>query len=771
MLVTGGRLITMILRLSVTALIMLICFSALAQDQSQQEALQQAADFYLNKIRSDSNNLALHRELMNMYSGQGLIRIPLSIYRDSAERYPKNPVILYVLGYAYLLAVDDPLDFEDSLNSRQMAEKNLKAALKERPMFPDALAALGDYYLEVGQPELALEKWKEAVEENSKFEPAHLSLARFYRSQKEYDKAIEEYQRSISISPKSHIQRSATSLYIAERYLELGLTYFDKGDLDRAEKAFLKAKDYSKSLAMAYYKLGQVYARRGERDKAVKIYRTGRKYDPDNAEVAYELAHIFLETNDTKYALLSMERGLTAEAVDPEMSRELIARIEKGTIAAADFMSQLADFEYSNNFHLHYFLGKLYVGLDIKELAIKHLRKALGLDRSNADVNYQLGLLQEKAEPEAAREYYQKAAEMATPGGSWESEADLLFKAAQSYLEEGQEGKFIETAKRALAIDPNRADVHLQLAEIFKKRADIYKNNGQENQEDEALKEAVGHYEQYVTLQPSAESWYELGLLYERQGKIKSVRAYDKSIQLDPSFAQAYYRRGNFMLNQKFGRAGVLAYDTKDAAADLKKAIQLDDQLADAHFSLGKAYHQMNMPEQATAEFLKTVEIDPDYVKAHIYLAQDYAAAGEYQKVIKHLSKAAELDDSNAEVLKTLGAMLLKYGGDAGEQPAREALEKAYKLKPDDAEILANYAYTLYLDRMFNQAIDNYEKAVEIRPDYPEAHYNLALAYSAVRKYELAQQHWERVLQLAPDSQLASKAAEYIKKLEESKSP
>ena len=221
--ITGGRLVIMILRLSITVLIMLICFSALAQDQSQQEAFQQAVDFYLNRIRSDPNNLALHRELMNMYMGRGLIRIPISIYRDSAEKYPKNPIILYVLGYAYLLAVDDPLDFEDSLNSRQMAEENLKAALKERPMFPDALAALGNYYLKVGQPELALEKWKEAVEENSKFEPAHLSLARFYRSQKEYDKAIEEYQKSISFSSKSHIQRSATSLYIAERYLELGL--------------------------------------------------------------------------------------------------------------------------------------------------------------------------------------------------------------------------------------------------------------------------------------------------------------------------------------------------------------------------------------------------------------------------------------------------------------------------------------------------------------------------------------------------------------------
>jgi superkiller protein 3 len=180
------------------------------------------------------------------------------------------------------------------------------------------------------------------------------------------------------------------------------------------------------------------------------------------------------------------------------------------------------------------------------------------------------------------------------------------------------------------------------------------------------------------------------------------------------------------------------------------------------------AYHQMDMPELATAEFVRTVEIDPDNVKAHVYLAQDYAAAGENQKVIEHLSKAAELDDSNAEVLKNLGAMLLKFGGDGGVKPAQEALEKAVKLKPDDAEILMNYAYTLYLDRMFESAIVRYKKALEIRPDYPEANYNIALAYSRVGKYQLALQHWERVIELSPQSELASKAAEYVKKIRES---
>ena len=746
-------------KLSSVLLVILISFAALsspAQNGDRQRAYQQAADYYMSGIRRAPKDLKLHRELMEMFRERGLISIPVAIYRNWVERSPNDHVMLYLLGYAYLMSHGTPM-MEGSPDPLSLAEENLKTALEKRPRFPDAVSALGDLYLKAGKPELAVAKWEEAIKLNSRFEPANLSLARFYRSQKEYDKAVEKYQRAISLKPKK----------VAVRYLELGLTYMDMDNLDKAEDAFQKAKKYDSKMAMAYYKLGQVHARRGDSSKAVKLYRTGREYDPDNAEVAYELAHIFLDANDTKYALLSMERGLATDAIDPEIGKELTTFIEKGTVAAADFMSQLANFEYSGNFHLHYFLGKLYLKMgENEDRALKHFKLAAALDPSNDDVNHHLGLLQGKPEPQKTVE--PGAVEV---GEAAEARAELLFKEAQGYLEKGLEGKFIETAQEALALNPNRADVHLQLGIIFKKRADIYKNNSQKKQEDAALEEAAKHYQQAAMLQLDAQLWYELGLLYERQKKIKAVRIYDKAIQLDPNFARAYYRRGDFRLNYKVGRVSVRMYEPQVAVPDLKKAIELDPKLADAHFSLGTAYHQMDMPEEATAEFVKTVEFDPNNVKAHIYLAQDYAAAGENKKVIEHLSKAAELDDTNAEVLKALGAMQLKHGGDSGVKAAQEALKKALELRPDDAEILMNYAYTLYLDRLFNEAIDKFKKAIEILPDYPEAHYNLALSYRAVRKHELAQLHWTKVTQLVPGTPLADKAKEFMKESKSSEAP
>jgi len=76
-----------------------------------------------------------------------------------------------------------------------------------------------------------------------------------------------------------------------------------------------------------------------------------------------------------------------------------------------------------------------------------------------------------------------------------------------------------------------------------------------------------------------------------------------------------------------------------------------------------------------------------------------------------------------------------------------------------------NYAYTLYLDSMFSEAIEKFKKALEIQPNYPEAHYNIALAYSRTGEYQLARKHWEKVIEQAPQSSLASKSAEYIGKI------
>jgi len=768
--------------------LMLLLFFVISAFGQSDAKLKEATDYYLKKIRSQPDNLALHRDLVDTYKEKGMINIPIDIYNRAVANNPDNPIVYYVLGYAYLAQGDK--------GSLDLAEKNLKKALELKPNFPDAISAIGDYYLMIGNEEMAMEKWREARRYNEKFEPAYISMARYYRSKRQYDKALIEYEDAIALK----------SPLIGKRYLELGEMFMEMGNLDKAEEMLIKAKNYEPKIGIIYYKLGQIYAKKGNKDQAIRFYRDGRKYDPNNAQVAYDLAMIFLEKNETKYALLSIERGLTAENIDQQLTKELLSRIDKGVAQGIEYLTQLADTSLSNNFNVQYFLGKVYLKQKNEDLALKYFKRASSMPNANADVFYQLGLLYEKKQPKLAKteqekiiqkpeshkesinvirqpdevkiepiqpksdeaqDQYRKAVELGS------EEVNLLFKVAQGYLDEGNEDKFIEVAQKALTIDNNNVDAHKKLAEIFQKRALNYKKEGKLEEEEKAINEAIKHYEQVVLLEPTAQRWYNLGLLYEYAGKskaIKAVTAYDQAIQLKPDFALAYYRRGNFRLTYKVGSAKVLMYKPEVAVEDLKKAIEYDPNLADAYVSLGLAYNQMDMPEQATAEFEKAIKADPNNLRAHIYLAQDYAQAGDNQKALFHLSKAVELDNSNPQILKSYAGMLLKYGSEDDVDKARDILAKAVQMLPDDAEVNMNYGYTLYLASRFNEAIKYLKKALEIQPNYAEANYNIGLAYSRIGEYKLARQHWEKVIELAPDTPMATKAADFVDKIKKSDS-
>ncbi|MDQ1328679.1 MAG: Fibronectin type-III protein, partial [Candidatus Poribacteria bacterium] len=480
-------------KLFITIIILSFCItlSAFGQSQTNREETQKATDNYLKKIRSAPDDLDLHRELVDTYKEKGLISIPIEVYNLSLAKNPDNAIVPYVLGYAYLI--------EGSPESLKLAEKNLKIALGLKPDFPDALTALGDYYWKTGQDSSALEKWQEARRTNERFEPVYVSLGRYYRSKRQYDKALEEYDEAISLNPKQ----------IGKRYLELGLTYLEMDDLDKAEESLIKAKSYEPKLGIIYYKLGQIYAKKGDRDQAIRLYRDGRKHDPDNAQSAYELAYIFLEKNDVKYALLSFERGLSADGLAPNVSKELIKQIDKGVAQAENYLTQLSDSSLKSNFNYLYFLGKLYLNQKNDDLAFKYLKLASSMPNSNADVYYQLGLLYDKLQPKEAKEpkiekanippkqesqsiesgheevkgqvtqperaiqkgeaqeQYRKAVELGA------SEADLLFKVAQGYLDEGQEDKYIEVAEKALTIPVPPSDGRTDLVPPSDGRTDL----------------------------------------------------------------------------------------------------------------------------------------------------------------------------------------------------------------------------------------------------------------------------------------------------------
>ena len=142
------------------------------------------------------------------------------------------------------------------------------------------------------------------------------------------------------------------------------------------------------------------------------------------------------------------------------------------------------------------------------------------------------------------------------------------------------------------------------------------------------------------------------------------------AVELDPANAGARRVLARIYLEQNNPTA---------AAAELRRAIQSKPS-ADAHFELGLAEGQLGNLDAAAAQFRKAIQLDPQMASAYSRLGVTLRRQGNHKAALAEFRKAAELDSKNAQAQYELG-MELKADGDMAA--ALAAFQRAVDLKPD----------------------------------------------------------------------------------------
>lgn len=130
-----------------------------------------------------------------------------------------------------------------------------------------------------------------------------------------------------------------------------------------------------------------------------------------------------------------------------------------------------------------------------------------------------------------------------------------------------------------------------------------------------------------------------------REGLLKSVDFYNQALQLDPLNARAYAGLADaYNLLSYYGYVNDRE-NVRRAREAARKAVELDDNLAEAHASLayGDFYWWWDWP-QAEHDFLRAIELDDNYVPAHQWYALYLAAAGRQPEALHQIERARELD-------------------------------------------------------------------------------------------------------------------------------
>ena len=134
------------------------------------------------------------------------------------------------------------------------------------------------------------------------------------------------------------------------------------------------------------------------------------------------------------------------------------------------------------------------------------------------------------------------------------------------------------------------------------------------------------------------------------------IRHFQRYAELEPHSAVAQY---DYALSLWKGRrAESDAPDFKAVEALLRRAIHLDETMADAHLQLGILYTEQHNFEAALPEYQRALQIDPQLAEAHFRLGRYYLHEGEKAKAqteldtFKNLQSEhqAELDKERAEV-------------------------------------------------------------------------------------------------------------------------
>lgn len=242
------------------------------------------------------------------------------------------------------------------------------------------------------------------------------------------------------------------------------------------------------------------------------------------------------------------------------------------------------------------------------------------------------------------------------------------------------------------------------------------------------------------TANPEAYQLYLKGLYHWNKRTPESIKAsieyFNQAIEKDPNYAQAYAGMAlAYVLLPQYS-AGKPAESMAKATAAAKKALELDDNLAEAHTALGNILFAFDrkIPE-SDREFQRAIDLNPSYATAHQWFAgANLVATGRFEQAITEGRRAVELDPLS---LIANGELAAIYGYARQNDQAIAQLHKIIEMDPNWYLAHMILCQTISFKGQFTEAVAECEKARGLDDDPAVLSY-LARAYAGLGKREEA---------------------------------
>ncbi len=184
-------------------------------------------------------------------------------------------------------------------------------------------------------------------------------------------------------------------------------------------------------------------------------------------------------------------------------------------------------------------------------------------------------------------------------------------------------------------------------------------------------------------------------------GLKEAIRLFQQAIDKDSGYAAAYAG-----MAQTYYLLGAFHYlpleeTSPKAIAAAKRAIDLDDTLAEAHVALGNALSGAWDFANVAPELQRAIELNPNLSEAHLNYGAYLSGMGRFDDAFRELTFAHELDPLSVGPVNLLGV---------------------------------NY----YFQRDYDKSLERWHRSVEINPSSAIAYFNLFHVYVGKKSYDNA---------------------------------
>ncbi len=241
----------------------------------------------------------------------------------------------------------------------------------------------------------------------------------------------------------------------------------------------------------------------------------------------------------------------------------------------------------------------------------------------------------------------------------------------------------------------------------------------------------------------------------------KAIGYFESAINADRNYAQAYAGLADCYNQLGTAMIGVMppleARRTAETAA--RKALEIDNEVAEAHTALGYVnYFNWNWAT-AEEEFKRSIELNPNYASAHSQYAHHLVARERIDEALAEINRAQELDPLSLSISSSRGFILenaRRY------EEAIEQLRRVIAIDPNHYQANWTLGLTYLANGQIDQAIATSEKAVAVSGRAPAALGVLGLAYGVAGRKREANQILNELLQLQKQRYVTPMALSYV---------